>query len=267
MTRTLFLILLFTCTASAPLLAQPDSLSARVQGVHLDAGLIHNRLIDEGLTASNLLFHGTAFKIKAGYWMTAEKFSLGGYLDLGAGNIRTDKDRIESELIAINLYLFYLRKIAEYDVFKRHGKLSAGLELSSQNIVIDGLEVLDNASVLFAQGLNASLLQDIRLSNIRSLQLGLVVPLVAYAKRETYDSGVNDELRNEFDDSAGKFLFNDSRWLFIPGFRLKTVYTKTLTPRMYFVLAYEFRYLNNRQSEPLRIYSNELTAGLKITFK
>ena len=249
-----------------PAFTQPDTLSSRFHGLQFDAGLIHNRLVDEGLTASRLLFRGTAFKIKAGYWMSAEKFNLGGHLDFSTGDIQTTEDRLESKIIGINLYLFYLRRIAEYNVFERPGKLLAGLELASQNIVIDGIEVLDNVSVLFAQGLNTSVSQEILLSNTRSLHLGLVIPVVSFAKRESYDSGVNDELKEEA-DNPGQLLFNDSRFVFIPGVRLKTAYARALGQQVSFVLAYEFRYLNNRQTMPLRIYSNELTAGLKIKFK
>src|SRR5688572_23672122 len=177
-----FCILRLMLGTSLPALAQTDPLSIRSHGLQFDAGLIHNRLIDEGLTASRLLFRGTAFKIKAGYWMSADKFKIGGHLDFSTGNIHTTEDRLKSKLIGLNLYLFYLRRVADYRVFDRSGKLFAGLELASQNIVIDGLETLDNVSVMFVQGLNISTTQEILLSNSRFLHLGLVVPVVSFCK-------------------------------------------------------------------------------------
>lgn len=261
------IILLSICFINCSF-GQTDSTLATVKkdNIQFDFGFIHSRLIDEGYTASELLIRGTNPKFRLGYGRETEKYIFNFLFEASSGKVTSKSGNLPSELTNVKPALEYFRKVKQYTLFRKESKFFAGLNISSNNYVLENGPVFDNSDIFSMHGIYLGLVNQIKLNKSQRLQIAYLLPPVVSVNR-IIDSENN--FTNEDYKHPVQMLFGNksTSYFKIADFiQLKIAYEKKIARSTSFTATYNFFYMNSAFEAPIRMYSNELLLGLKINW-
>ena len=260
MYRLFFLTLLVASQLNAQ--EQTDSTStSRRNSIGLGVGAVHYRVVDEAFTAAKLKFTGTIPAIQLNYQHRYERYVLVASAYVASGYVSTPDETLHSSIDQFRLGCSFLRNISS-------GGLFVGGELSSMAYMRYDEKQLNNVSGLFIHGLFLHVIDEYRINKRNMLIAEFFLPGLMFIKRETGDGGANIELADEVNQPV-QLLFSDT---YVAGpnpatyLRTRLGYENRLSPRLTFSADYTFSWVNEYSNGSLRMYSNQLTAALKLSF-
>jgi hypothetical protein len=260
------IILLISICFSNYSFGQTDSTitTAKKNNIQFDFGFVHSRLIDEGYTANELLFRGTNPKFRLGYGRETETYIFSFLFEASSGKVTSKSGNLVSDLTNIKPTLEYLRKVKQYKLFGNESKFFAGINLSSNNYVLENGPVFDNSDIFSVHGIYLGLVNQIKLNKSQRLQIAYILPAVIAVNRII--NSENDFTNEDYKHPVQMLFANKSTSYFkIADFiQLKIAYEKKISRSASWTATYSFFYMNSTFEAPIRLYSNELLVGLKI---
>jgi hypothetical protein len=235
--------------------------------IHLNLGLIHTRLIDDGYSR-NLLFRGTNCKFGLGYGRETKKYSFNFLIEGSVGKVKSKSSHLPSDFYTVQPSLEYSRKLKEHLMWGKQNAWWAGLSVSSLNYYMINEPVFDNASILSLHGLYATVGNRLYLDEKQYLHFTYRLPAVVYINRLLWNGGASDLTYSDQEHllktltTRGSFTYFD----IFNNVQLDASYTRHVGKGADFVLFYRFKYLSPPTELPVHLYSNEFLMSLKIYF-
>jgi len=243
---------------------QPDSTKTE-NSIGLSIGAVHHRVVDEAFTAARLKFTGTLPAFQLNYLHRYERSILLASAYGAFGYIDTPDESLSSSMQQFRVGCSFLRSI--FRGSERTG-LFIGGELSSMAYMRYDEKQLNNVSGMFIHGIFLHVIDEYRINKRSALIAEMLLPGVMFIKRESGDGGANIELAEDVNKPV-QLLFSDT---YVAGpnpatyLRCRFGYENRLSPRVTFTADYAFSWVNEYSHGALKMYSNQLSAGLKVTF-
>ena len=248
--------------------AQQDSVwyKRAKNSIQVNLGFIHTRLIDEGFTQSKLLFRGTNAKFVLGYGRETNKSIMNLRVLVSPGKIRTKQDELAASFFHFASCIEYLRKIKTLNVGGKESQFFAGLQLSTINYIIENSPIFDNVDAVSLHGIYLKLGYHLKLNKKNNLRFAYSMPMIVYGNRPLWNSGASVYT---LDDTKRiiKLLTTHGRYFYFDlsrNIQADIVYVKLVGKNVDFDAGLAFTYVNNSVEKPIRMYSNQLTLGLKF---
>lgn len=238
--------------------------NTKKNNIQFDFGFVHSRLIDEGYTYSELLFRGTNRKFRLGYGRETATYIFNFLFEASSGKVASKSGNLASDLTNVKPTLEYLRRVKEYNLLGSKSKFFAGINLSSNNYILENSPVVDNSDVISLHGIYLGLVNQIKLNKSQQLQIAYLLPVVVSVNRII--NSENDFTNEDYKHPVQMLFDNKSTSYFnVADFiQLKIGYEKKISRSTSWTATYSFFYMNSTFEAPIRMYSNELLAGLKI---
>ncbi|HMJ71138.1 MAG TPA: hypothetical protein VK508_19695 [Cyclobacteriaceae bacterium] len=256
------------CLMAQDVADSPDSLAKARHEVEINAGAIHNRVIDEGFTASKLKFTGNTPAFQATYRRTGEKIVIHAGLYAAFGKVRTADQRISSRMYQYRISASVLRPLFKSGTSSSKIHLFIGGELSSMIYMRYDEKQIYNVSAMFIHGLYVHALGQLDLNSRSSISAELFVPGLLFTRYVAADGGANVDLKPEADHPL-ELIFNKAAIASpvpFPYLRCKFGYSLKLSQRVSFAASYEFSRLRDQSEGTLRAYGNQILTGFKFHF-
>jgi hypothetical protein len=245
---------------------QTDSTTFKNNNIQFDFGFVHSRLIDEGYTASDLLIRGTNPKFRLGYGRGTEKYIFNFLFEASSGKVTSKSGNLPSEFTNVKSTLEYLRNVKQYTLFGMESRFFAGLNVNSNNYDLENGPVFDNSDIFSVHGIYMGLVNQIKLKKSQRLQIAYLLPAAVSVNRILES---DNNLTKEDDQHPVQMLFSNksTSYFKIDDFiQLKIGYEKNVSRTASITATYSFFYMNNTFEAPIRMYTNELLAGVKFNF-
>lgn len=254
-----FLVAILLCGCILTFAQDDASTQAPRNAIHITYGLVHSRLIDDGYSR-NLLFRGTNSKIGLGYSRETTKYLFHFSVEASGGKIKSKSGDLPSEFYTVQPSVDYMRNIGN--------RLLIGVGLSSTNYFIINEPVFDNASLVSLHGIYLNVSKRLTIDDRQRVQLTYRLPAAVYVNRLLWNGGASD-LTYRDQEHLIRALTTNGSFDYMNVFRnvqFNADYSKRIGKKTDLIVGYRFRYFGDRAEPSVRIYSNELQVGLKISF-
>lgn len=262
----LFLIFILLAIKIDPVSGQDLS---RFNQLSIDIGVSHDRFIDEAYTNNRLKYTGTNFLFSTSWEKLVRENYWGLSFEGSKGSVHNSTTGLDANLLYGRLSARYGRPILKSLFQNSPQQAIAAIELSTSNYLIE--DILDDTwytgNVTFTSNHILSLVFNYsRLLNKKNKLTGtLVLPVCGWVKRINYEDGVNQEAEKAWQEArAFDILFEGSNFRFSLPWELlhfKVFYSHPMSPNIQWIVSYQFRYVNNREIQPITLYANCLSTG------
>lgn len=262
--RALFFLMVIVSPAALAQGSTASNLRKVMPSISFSAGVAHVRTIDEGLSFNGLLFSGTGGMVEIGYQLESSKNFTNFNFQYSGTSLSHSEARIPVSLAHGSLTFSHKRRVGMYKIASKECQLFAGLSLGT-SINYFKSSSLDNEDVLVINSIHVTIGNDVRLNELSELNITVAIPTVALAKRLVLDGGLYEPGPDE--SGTMQILYGDSKLVFANSYVFGASYNRKLSNTVQWLLTYRFKYLQNDNIKSIRLYSNEVSAGLSFNLK
>ncbi len=239
------------------------------RSISVAIGYGHYRLMDVAFAHERVKYTGGVFDIGLRYLRTYGKHYVSARIGVAPSRVSPPDQRPGAHFTNVHISGLYARRVLDYKLMRSHSVLFGGLQIASDNYVIENVDEYDEATITANHTVGLVVVQQMRISSRSKLELSVLLPVAGFTKRANYDGGINQQLEEDYDRSIFYPLVHGARFRSINPVTLPTIamaFGRRVSPRTDMVIGYRFAYLENTSIAPIRLYGNTLNVCLRFNF-